>query len=72
MAKLIIAPMIVITAVETQPAGSTSWQSTPTPARMLPSSTDGWEPAVAVGPNEQVYVVAGQRRGALNSKEFDR
>jgi hypothetical protein len=47
---------------------------------MLPSSVDGWEPAMAVGPREQVYVVAGQRRdatpagqrrGGTSANEFD-
>ena len=46
-------------------------RSAPTPALMLASSTDCWEPAIAVGPREQVYIVAGQRRGGLESKEFD-
>jgi photosystem II stability/assembly factor-like uncharacterized protein len=50
---------------------TSSSRSAPTLALMLPSSTDGWEPALAVGPREQVYIVAGQRNGPLRSKGFD-
>jgi photosystem II stability/assembly factor-like uncharacterized protein len=64
MARLIIALITVAMSAIAQP-------STSKPALMLPSSTDCWEPAIAVGPREQVYVVAGQRRGATASKEFD-
>lgn len=71
VAKLILPLITVVVAAMTQPAPSTSWRSAATPARMLPSSTDCWEPAIALGPREQVYIVAGQRRGALNSEEFD-
>ena len=69
MARLMIALITVATAVMTQTP--TSSRSAPTPALMLASSTDCWEPAIAVGPQEQVYIVAGQRRGGLESKEFD-
>jgi photosystem II stability/assembly factor-like uncharacterized protein len=37
---------------------------------MLPSSTDCWEPAIAVGPRDQVYIVAGHRT-APGSATFD-
>ncbi len=71
MARLSIALITVVMALIAQTSTSISARSAPTPARMLPSSTDCWEPALAVGPREQVYVVAGQRRGATASKEFD-
>ena len=61
----------VAIAATTQTPTSVSGRSAPTSALMLPSSTDCWEPAIAVGPREQVYIVAGQRRGATTSKEFD-
>ena len=48
-----------------------SWRSAPTLELMLPSSIDCWEPAIAVGPREQVYIVAGQRSGPPGSTEFD-
>ena len=48
-----------------------SWRSAQSIERMLPSSTDCWEPAIAVGPREQIYIVAGQRSGPLGSKEFN-
>ena len=46
-------------------------RSTPSIERMLPSSTDCWEPAIAVGPHEQIYIVAGRRTAPSGSKEFD-
>lgn len=48
-----------------------SWRSAPSIERMLPSSTDCFEPAIAIGPRDQVYVVAGQRSGPLGSDESD-
>lgn len=66
MNKVIVACLL---AVITQP--SESWRSAPALAQMLPSSTDCWEPAIAVGPQDQVYIVAGQRSGGKGSKEFD-
>jgi hypothetical protein len=39
--------------------------------RLLPSSTDCWEPAVAVGPREQIYVVSGRRSATSGSKSPD-
>src|SRR6476646_3278955 len=70
MARL-IAVITVAIAATTQTPTSVSGRSAPTSALMLPSSTDCWEPDIAVGPREQVYIVAGQRRGATTSKEFD-
>ena len=50
---------------------STPWQPAPAQALMLPASTDCWEPAIAVGPRDEVYIVAGQRSGPPGAKEFD-
>ena len=69
MARLIVASIAIAMAVGTQTPASS--RSAPALALMLPSSVDCWEPALAVGPREQVYVVAGQRRGTPGSKEFD-
>ena len=63
--------LVVALTIAAMAQGPESWRSAPTLALMLPSSTDCWEPAIAVGPQEQVYVVAGQRTGAPASKEFD-
>ncbi|MGH9387823.1 MAG: sialidase family protein [Vicinamibacterales bacterium] len=67
MGKLIVALVSLALMAQT----SISWRSAPTLERMLPSSTNCWEPAIAVGPREQVYIVAGQRSAPLGSKEFD-
>ena len=69
MDKLIIGSIALTMVVITQP--SPSWRPAPTLALMLPSSTDCWEPAIAIGPRDQVYIVAGQRSGGAGSKEFD-
>jgi BNR repeat-like domain len=67
--RLIVALITIAMAAAAQT--STSWRSASTLELVLPSSTDCWEPALAVGPREQVYIVAGQRNGPLGSKEFD-
>ncbi len=48
-----------------------SWQRPRSPEQMLPESIDCWEPALAVGPSGQVYVVAGRRHGKRGDKDFD-
>lgn len=48
-----------------------SWLQPRAPEQMLPESTDCWEPALAVGPSGQVYVVAGRRHGKRGDKDFD-
>src|SRR5262245_10788791 len=58
-----------LAAISTQPPAS--WQPAPTTAQMLAASTNCWEPALAVGPRERVYIVAGQRSGPPGSKDFD-
>ena len=68
MGRLLVALITMAMAAVPQ---TPTWRSAPTPALMLPSSTDCWEPAIAVGPREQVYIVAGQRSGPPGSKEFD-
>jgi hypothetical protein len=67
MVRLIITVVALAAVRQT----SLSWRSAPSVEVMLPSSVDCWEPAIAVGPREQVYVAAGQRRGGPNSAEFD-
>ena len=68
MGRLIVALIIAMVAMAQTPM---SWRSAPTLELMLPSSTDCFEPAIAVGPREQVYIVAGRRSGPPGSKEFD-
>jgi BNR repeat-like domain len=65
----LVAVLLAITAISAQ--SPASWQSASTTAQMLASSTDCWEPALAMGPRERVYVVAGQRTGPPGSKDFD-
>jgi BNR repeat-like domain len=48
-----------------------SWQQPRAHEQALPESTDCWEPALAVGPRGQVYVVAGRRHGTPRDKDFD-
>ena len=67
--KFTVALGAVAISMATQP--SASFRSAPAVELMLPSSLDCWEPAIAVGPREQVYIVAGQRRGSSQSTEFD-
>ncbi len=68
-ASRLIATLLTLAAAGV-PQPST-WRSAPTSALMLPSSTDCWEPALALGPRDEIYIVAGQRSGATASKEFD-
>ena len=69
MDRLTMASMTLAIVAVTQP--SPSWRSAPTPELMLPSSTDCWEPAIAIGPRDLVYIVAGQRSGGAASEAFD-
>jgi hypothetical protein len=39
--------------------------------QQLPDSMNCWEPAIATGPNGQVYVVAGRRRGTPKDKDSE-
>lgn len=68
MSRFLVASMTLAMAVVPQPS---TWRSAPTLALMLPSSTDCWEPAIAIGARAQVYIVAGQRSGTPGSKDFD-
>ncbi|HEU4891967.1 MAG TPA: sialidase family protein [Vicinamibacterales bacterium] len=68
MSRLLVASITLVMAVVPQ---TSTWRSAPALELMLPSSTDCWEPAIAIGPREQVYIVAGQRSGTPGSKEFD-
>lgn len=49
----------------------TDWRLPPAHEQLLPDSLDCWEPALAVGPRRQVFVVAGRRTGALRTTDFD-
>jgi hypothetical protein len=71
MRGLVIASITMAMSVEMQASRLASPRLAPTPALMLPSSKDCWEPALAVGPRDQVYVLAGRRSGTAESKEFD-
>src|SRR5580765_6452125 len=64
----LIAGLLTIAAMA---PGSASWPPAPTLEQMLPSSIECWEPALAVGPREQVYIVAGHRTAPTSSKDFD-
>src|SRR5215813_12062604 len=48
-----------------------SWRQPRAHEQALPESTDCWEPALAVGPYGQVYVVAGRRHGTPRDKDFE-
>jgi BNR repeat protein len=65
----VVNVLLAIIAISAQPPAS--WQSASATAQMLAASTNCWEPALAVGPRERVYVVAGQRNGPPGSKDFD-
>src|SRR5215510_11635386 len=52
-------------------AAGQSWRQPRTHEQALPESTDCWEPALAVGPRGQVYVVAGRRHGIPGDKDFE-
>jgi hypothetical protein len=66
--RIVVASITMAMAAMPQ---TSTWRSAPTPELQLPSSTDCWEPALAVGPREQVYIVAGQRSGTSGSNTFD-
>jgi len=47
-------------------------QDSPSHEQLLPGSVDGWEPALAAGPNGHIYVVAGKRLGIPGQdKDFE-
>jgi hypothetical protein len=69
MLKSIAIPVLVTMGFLAQMPDS--WRSAPSIERMLPSSKDCFEPAIAVGPRDQIYIVAGRRSGPLGSDEFD-
>lgn len=48
----------------------TDWRLPPAHEQLLLDSLDCWEPALAVGPRRQVFVVAGRRTGALETTNF--
>lgn len=48
----------------------TEWRWPPKHEQLLPGSLDGWEPALAVGPRGEVFVVAGKRQGSRESPDF--
>jgi hypothetical protein len=52
-------------------AAGQSWQQPRAHEQALPESTDCWEPALAVGPRGQVYVVAGRRHGTPRDTDFE-
>src|SRR5437879_2674251 len=66
----------VMLLVCANPAGTVAqmlsdWRLPPGHEQLLPDSLDCWEPALAVGPRRQVFVVAGRRTGARGTIEFD-
>jgi len=48
-----------------------TWQSPRAHEQQLPDSIDCWEPALAVGPAGEVYVVAGRRNAPLRDPKYD-
>jgi hypothetical protein len=46
------------------------WRWPPSHEQLLPGSADSWEPALAVGPRGEVFVVAGRREGSRGSENF--
>ncbi len=46
------------------------WLQPRSQEQQLPDSVDCWEPALATGPNGQVYIVAGRRHGMPRDKDF--
>jgi hypothetical protein len=68
--RLIVALITIAMAAAAQT--STSWRSASTLELVLPSSTDCWEPALAVGPREQVYIVADHGYPLVAAREKGR
>jgi hypothetical protein len=52
-------------------ASAPQWQRPAAHEQQLPDSLNCWEPAMATGPNGQVYVVAGRRRGMPKDKDSE-
>jgi hypothetical protein len=48
-----------------------SWQAPRTHEQQLTESIDCWEPALAVGPGGDIYVVAGRRNAPLRDPKYD-
>jgi hypothetical protein len=65
------AIMTIAGLVALRSQSSVDWRVPPTHAQLLPESIDCWEPALAIGPGGQVYVVAGKRTGVLRSPGAD-
>jgi len=66
MGRLIVAGIATVVMAQ----GLTSSRSAPAFEQMLPMSTYCWEPAIAAGPRNEIYIVAGHRT-APGAKEFD-
>jgi hypothetical protein len=52
-------------------AATPSWQPPRTHEQRLPDSIDCWEPALAIGPNSEIYIVAGRRNAPLRDPKYD-
>jgi hypothetical protein len=73
-ARAYLATIIVLsctTAFSPREQSVSGWSQPQAHEQLLPESVDCWEPALAVGPRRQVYVVAGRRTAPLRSANFD-
>jgi hypothetical protein len=52
-------------------AAADDWRLPPAHEQILPESIDCWEPALAVAPGGQIFIVAGKRNAPLRSRDFD-
>jgi hypothetical protein len=63
--------LICTTAFSPREQSVSGWSLPQAHEQLLQESVDCWEPALAVGPHRQVYVVAGRRTAPLRSANFD-
>jgi hypothetical protein len=71
--RIAAGTMLIACAGTTAPVAQspTDWRLAPRHEQLLPDSLDCWEPALAVGPHRQVFVVAGRRTAPLRTSDFD-
>lgn len=70
--RAVVAILFVCASAATSLGQSApDWRSPPSHEQLLPGSVDGWEPALAVGPRGEVFVVAGRRDRVPKSEDFD-
>ena len=71
IASLLVVVLICGTPIRGKAQSQGQWRDAPGHEQLLPESANGWEPALAVGPDGEVLVVAGKRTVASEGEGFE-